>query len=58
MSTVYPRRTIFDDVSLAVERSGEEPQLVSSGCSTVWTEKAPAEDTQAPAEDTPRPVSS
>ena len=40
VSTVSPRRTIFDDVSLAVEQSGEEPQLVSSGCSTVWTEKA------------------
>ena len=46
--TVSPRRTIFDDVSLAVEQSGEEPQLVSSGCSTVWTEKAPAEDTPRP----------
>ena len=34
-----------DNVSLAVEQSGEEPQLVSSRCSTVWTEKAPAEDT-------------
>ena len=45
VSTVSPRRTIFDDVSLAVEQSGEEPQLVSSGCSTVRTEKASAEDT-------------
>ena len=39
------RRTIFDDVYLAVEQSGEEPLLVSSGCSTVRTEKASAEDT-------------
>ena len=45
VSTVSPRRTIFDDVSLAVEQSGEEPPLVSSGCSTVRTEKASAEDT-------------
>ena len=45
VSTVSPRRTIFDDVSLAVEQSGEEPQLVSSGCSTVRTEKASAVDT-------------
>ena len=35
MSTVSPRRTIIDDVS----------QLVSSGGSTVWTEKTQAEDT-------------
>ena len=48
MSTVSPRRSIFDDVSLAVEQSGEEPQLVSSGCSMVWTEKTPAEDTPRP----------
>ena len=45
MSTVSPRRTIIDDVSPAVEQSGGRPQLVSSGRSTVWTEKAPAEDT-------------
>ena len=45
LSTVSPRWTIFDDVSLAVEQSGEEPPLVSSGCSTVRTEKASAEDT-------------
>ena len=45
VSTVSPRRTIIDDVSLAVEQSGEEPPLVSSGCSTVQTEKASAEDT-------------
>ena len=45
VSTVHPRRTIFDDVSLAVEQSGEEPPLVSSGRSTVRTEKALAEDT-------------
>ena len=45
VSTVSPRRTIFDDVYLAVEQSGEEPPLVSSGCSTVQTEKASAEDT-------------
>ena len=32
-------------VYLAVEQSGEEPLLVSSGCSTVRTEKASAEDT-------------
>ena len=31
VSTVSPRRTIIDDVSLAVEQSGEEPPLVSSG---------------------------
>ena len=43
--TISPRRTIFNDVSLAVEQYGEEPPLVSSGCSTVWTEKASAEDT-------------
>ena len=41
VSTVSPRRTIIDDVSLAVEQS----RLVSSGCSTVQTEKALAEDT-------------
>ena len=45
VSTVSPRRTIIDDVSLAVEQSGEEPLLVSSGCSTVRTEKALGEDT-------------
>ena len=39
------RQTRIDDVSLAVEQSGEEPPLVSSGCSTVRTEKALAEDT-------------
>ena len=44
--TVPPRRTILDDVSLAVEQSGEEPPLVSPGCSTVRTEKALAEDTR------------
>ena len=43
--TVSPRWTIIDDVSLAVEQSGEEPLLVSSGCSTVRTEKALTEDT-------------
>ena len=43
--TVPPRRTILDDVSLAVEQSGEEPLLVSPGCSTVRTEKTLAEDT-------------
>ena len=36
---------IIDDVSLAVEQSGEEAPLASSGCSTVRTEKASAEDT-------------
>ena len=46
VSTVPPRQTILDDVSLAVEQSGEEPPLVSSGCSTVRTEKALAEDTR------------
>ena len=46
VSTVPPRWTILDDVSLAVEQSGEEPPLVSSGCSTVRTEKALAEDTR------------
>ena len=45
MSTVSPRRTIIYDVSQAVEQSGGGPQLVSSGGSTVWTEKTPAEDT-------------
>ena len=45
MSTVSPRRTIIDDVSLAVEQSGGGPPLVSSRCSSVWTEMAPAEDT-------------
>ena len=47
MLTVSPRRTILDDVSQAVEQSGGGggPQLVSSGGSTVWTEKTPAEDT-------------
>ena len=45
-STVPPRRTILDDVSPAVEQSGEEPPLVSSGCSTVRTEKTLAEDTR------------
>ena len=40
VSTVSARRTLFDDVSLAVEQSGEEPQLVSSGCSTVWADYA------------------
>ena len=45
VSTVSPRWTIFDDVSLAVEQSGEEPPLVSSRCLTVRTEKASAEDT-------------
>ena len=44
--TVPPRRTILDDVSLAVEQSGEELPLVSPGCSTVRTEKALAEDTR------------
>ena len=39
------RQTRIDDVSLAVEQSGEEPPLVSSGCSTVRTEKVSAEDT-------------
>ena len=46
VSTVPPRRTILDDVSLAVEQSGEEPPLVSPGRSTVRTEKALAEDTR------------
>ena len=46
VSTVPPRRTILDDVSLSVEQSGEEPPLVSPGCSTVRTEKALAEDTR------------
>ena len=46
VSTVPPRRTIFDDVSLAVEQSGEEPPLVSSGCLIVRIEKALAEDTR------------
>ena len=32
-------------VSVAVEQPGEEPPLVFSGCSTVRTEKASAEDT-------------
>ena len=41
VSTVSPQQTIIDDVSLAVEQSGEEPPLVSSGCffSTVRTER-------------------
>ena len=45
--TVFPRRTIIDDISQAVEQSGGGggPQLVPSGGSTVWTEKTPAEDT-------------
>ena len=34
VSTVLPRRTILDDVSLAAEQSGGEPPLVSPGCST------------------------
>ena len=43
-STVPPRRTILDDVSLAAEQSGGgEPPLVSPGCSAVQTEKALAE---------------
>ena len=46
VSTVPPRRTILDDVSLAAEQSGGEPPLVSPGCSTVRTEKALAEDTR------------
>ena len=46
VSTVPPPRTILDDVSLAVEQSGEDPPLVSSGCSTVRMEKALAEDTR------------
>ena len=45
VSTDPPRRTILDDVSVAVEQPGEEPPLVSSGCSTVRTERASAEDT-------------
>ena len=47
MPTVSPRRTIIDDVSQAVEQSGGGggSQLVSSGGSTVWIEKTPAEDT-------------
>ena len=44
--TVSPRRTIIDDISQAVEQSGGGPQLVSSGGSTVWTEKTLAEDTR------------
>ena len=44
VSTVPPRWTIFDDASLAVEQFGEEPPLVSSGCSTVQTEKTSAKD--------------
>ena len=36
----------MDDVSLAVEQSGEEPPLISSKCPTVRTEKALAEDTR------------
>ena len=38
VSTDPPRRTILDDVSVAVEQPGEEPPLVSSRCSTVQTE--------------------
>ena len=40
-----PPWTILDDVSVAVEQPGEELPLVSSGCLTVRTEKASAEDT-------------
>ena len=47
VSTVPPRRTILDDVSLAAEQSGGgEPPLVSPGYSAVQTEKALAEDTR------------
>ena len=45
VSTVPPRRTILDDVSLAAEHSGGEPPLVSPGYSAVQTENALAEDT-------------
>ena len=45
VSTVPPRRTILDDVSLAAEQSGGEPPLVSPGYSARQTEKALAEDT-------------
>ena len=45
VSTDPPQRTILDDVSVAIEQPGEEPLLISSGCSTVRTEKASAEDT-------------
>ena len=31
MSTVSPRRTIFNNISLTVEQSGEEPQLFPLG---------------------------
>ena len=43
VSTVPPRRTILDDVSLAAEQSGGEPPLVSPGCSALRAEKALAE---------------
>ena len=48
VSTVPPRRTILDDVSLAVEQSGGggEPPVVAPGYSAVQTEKALAEDTR------------
>ena len=40
-----PRRTVLNDVSVAVEQPGEEPSLVPYKCSTVRTGQASSEDT-------------
>ena len=46
VSTVHPRRTILDDVSLAAELSGGESPLVFPKYSAVRSEKALAVDTR------------
>ena len=45
VSTDPPRRTLFNDVSVAVKQPGEEPSLVSYKYSTVQTGQASAEET-------------